>query len=55
MTKFLISLIGFIFAMGLSILIMIFGWGLEVQSWGWVIWGYIGAAFIGALFQIRSE
>lgn len=52
MTKFLLSFIGFGIAIGLGIAVMIHGWGLEPISWGWVIWGNIGAALLGALFQI---
>jgi hypothetical protein len=49
--KLAISLFGMIIAMALSVCVMLFGWGLEVKSWGWVIWGSIGSAFIGAFFQ----
>jgi hypothetical protein len=49
--KLAISLMGMIIATGLGFSVMVFGWGLEVKSWGWVIWGSIGSAFIGAFFQ----
>jgi hypothetical protein len=55
MTKFLLGLIGFIFAFGLSIIIMMFGWGLEPQSWGWIVAGGLTQAFLGALFNADWE
>lgn len=47
--KFGLSLVGFCVAMGLGIMVMINGYGLEVKSWGWVIFGGAGSAIIGAL------
>ena len=54
MTKFLLSLAGFFFAIGLGVLIMINGWGLEPQSWGWIIGGGIASSFLGAIFQLAD-
>lgn len=54
MTRFLFSLIGFGVTIGLSILVMIHGWGLYPVSWGWVVGGSIGGALLGALFQIKD-
>lgn len=51
MIRFLLSLIGFFVAFGLGVLVMIFGWGLVPQSWGWIIFGGIAGAFLGSLFQ----
>jgi hypothetical protein len=51
MTKFLLSFTGFIIALTLSIATAINGYGLTVHSWGWIIWGSIGSALIGAIFQ----
>lgn len=51
MNKFLLSIVGYVFVMGLSIMVMINGWGLEVKSWGWVIGGGLLTTFIGALFS----
>lgn len=51
MTKFLLSLVGFFFIIGMSILVMIFGWGLEVKNWGWIIGGNLAGSIIGAIFQ----
>lgn len=40
---------------GLSICIMLFGWGLKPVSWGWVIWGGIGAIFLSAFIQVLCD
>lgn len=40
---------------GLSICVMLFGWGLRPVSWGWVIWGGIGAIFVSAFIQVLSD
>ena len=39
----------------LSIAAMIWGWGLEPQSWGWIIWGYVGVFILGILSNIISN
>lgn len=54
MTKFLLSLIGYGLAIGIGILVMMFGWGLEPASWGWIIGGGIGGSLLGALFQFAN-
>lgn len=54
MTKFLLSLVGFFVTIGLGILVALHGWGLEPQSWGWIIGGNIAASLIGALFQLAD-
>lgn len=35
-----------------SFISMMFGWGLEVQSWGWLIFSYIFAFVAGVAIQI---
>jgi hypothetical protein len=52
MTKFLLGLVGYGVAIGMSILVMIHGWGLQPVSWGWIIGGGISGSFIGALFTL---
>lgn len=37
-------MLGLIFLV--SFLIMIYGWGLEVQSWPWIIGGYIASCVL---------
>ena len=54
MIKFLLSLIGFGIAFGLSILVMIYGWGLQPVSWGWILGGGLVSALLGGLFQLRD-
>lgn len=47
------KLFGYLFLMtavfAVSVSTMIFGWGLEVQNWGWVIGGYIAVVCISSL------
>jgi len=43
LNKFLVSLFGIVVSMGISILVLIHGWGLEPKSWMWII----VLAFIG--------
>ena len=52
MTRFLLSMVGFGIAIGLGILILIHGWGLQPVSWGWIVGGGIGSAILGAMFQL---
>jgi len=53
--KFAICLIGYFFVMILSIWIMIYGWGLQPQSWGWVVFGYLTTSIIGAIFSVVEK
>ena len=54
MTKFLLSVVGFAIAIAMGILVMIHGWGLEPQSWGWILGGGISGSILGALFQLAE-
>jgi hypothetical protein len=54
MIRFLLSMIGFGILMGTGILVMIHGWGLEPQSWGWIIGGGAAGTFLGACFQLAD-
>jgi hypothetical protein len=40
---------------GVSLLIMIHGWGLVPQSWGWIIGGYIVVVVAGLIPAIFGE
>lgn len=35
--SFLLKLLGVILGVGFSILVMIYGWGLEPKSWVWIL------------------
>lgn len=54
-----IGLISFVGITVLSILGLIYGWGLEPQSWKWIIGSYLGAVcislFCSALKVIVDE
>ena len=52
MTKILSALIVWAAMVGLGILIMIFGWGLVPQSWGWILGGGVVSTLIAAVFQM---
>jgi len=43
--KLIIIMLGIVLAIGLSILVMIYGWGLEPKSWWWII----GVGFFGQI------
>jgi hypothetical protein len=47
----LFGLIGFVLAFAAGLLVMVFGWGLEVQSWGWVLGGNFVMICIMAVFN----
>ena len=38
-----------------STLTFIFGWGLEVKSWGWVIGGWVFIVFVGVIQAALDE
>jgi len=44
--KFLVTVFGLMIAVTVSILTMIYGWGLTPKSWGWII----GCGFFGVIF-----
>lgn len=54
MTKFLLILIGFAITFATGILVMMFGWGLQPVSWGWIIGGGLVGIFIGSLFSLST-
>lgn len=39
----------------LSIVVMINGWGLEVESWGWVIGGSLASVILMALGMVIGD
>ena len=54
MTRFLICLVGYFFAIGMGVMVMIFEWGMEPVSWGWIVGGQVAAALVGAMFQLAD-
>ena len=54
MTRFLICLVGYFFAIGMGVMVMIFGWGMEPVSWGWIVGGNAAPALVGAMFQLAD-
>lgn len=42
MNKFLAGMFVFLVAVFVSVLVMIYGWGLEPKSWWWIIGGWVG-------------
>lgn len=53
--KALVALFSAAVIFGLSLCVMLFGWGLKPESWGWVIWGNIGAILVSALIQALAS
>lgn len=49
--KLALSLLGMGVVIGGSILVMMHSWGLEVQSWGWVLGGTFLISMVGSVFQ----
>lgn len=51
--RFMITIFGLAFGVFLSILTMMKGWGLEIESWGWVIGiGFFGQVFAQVIIRI---
>ena len=50
--KALVALMSIVALFALSYFVMIFGWGLEVKSWGWIIGGWFGTIFITAVGKV---
>lgn len=55
MLKFVMHLLGYFVTIGLSICIMIFGWGLTPISWGWIIGGGIAGSVLGAVIALGGD
>lgn len=53
--KFIASLALVTFTMLLSVLIMIYGWGLTAASWPWIIGGIFMQLFIIIMSEIIKE
>ena len=54
--RFLVACFGIFLVVGLSILVMIKGWGLEPKSWWWIIGvGVFGSIFAHAIVHIGTN
>ena len=51
LSKIIAQLSCFIAALGIGILVMIYGWGLTPQSWWWILGGGVGIRFIVEIMQ----
>ena len=55
MSKILAGLFALIMVFMLHLAVMMWGWGLNVASWGWIIGGFAGMATIRTLMEIAKE
>ncbi len=54
--KMIVSFFGIIVSMGTTIMVMIHGWGLEPQSWTWIIlWSFLGSFLAVILVYIGGK
>jgi Kef-type K+ transport system membrane component KefB len=55
MTKILAALFVATLSLGIGICVMMFGWGLEPKSWGWIIGGSLSVNAPAILLKIVLE
>ncbi len=55
MNKLLAGLFGLVVVFLLHLAVMMWGWGLNVTSWGWIIGGFAGMAIVRCLTEIAKE
>ncbi|KKM65230.1 hypothetical protein LCGC14_1493340 [marine sediment metagenome] len=55
MSKVMLSLFGAALIFILHLATMMWGWGLEVTSWGWVIGGWAASAIVVILMETAKE
>lgn len=48
--KFIISIVALVIGMGTTITVCIYGWGLEPQSWFWIIGVYLFGHIVSFAF-----
>ena len=53
--KFAANVLGLCAAYGASILVMIFGWGLHAESWGWILGGSFCAVLLGGILACLND
>jgi len=47
--KLVVVVAGYGVAMAIGVLVMVYGWGLHPQSWGWIIGGGVAVPVIARL------
>jgi len=55
MNKLLAVVFIYTLCIGLGVLVMIYGWGLEVKSWWWVIGGGVGIRMLIEVMSFASK
>ena len=49
------QLFGFVIVFFIEIAVMIYGWGLEPKSWGWIIAGGVVVRFLVELMMVAAR
>lgn len=55
MAKIIVHVMVLILIPVVSVLTMIYGWGLQVESWDWVIGGYLATIVLPILSALASK
>ena len=50
--KVIAGIFGFILSLIISILVMIYGWGLQPKNWAWII---LGGCIIRIIIEVMTE
>ncbi len=53
--KFLLGILTIPTFVVIGVLVMIYGWGVEPRSWGWIIGGGVGLNAIVVIFKAIAE
>ena len=53
--KILIMLVILLSIAGVSIIAMIYGWGLKPENWGWICFGYLWAIIAPLIIKVVDE
>lgn len=55
MTKVAIYFLMMTIVFGIGYLVLIFGWGLEARSWGWILGGGFVQIFVASILRAAEE
>lgn len=55
MTKFALYFLMMAIVFGIGYLVLIFGWGLEARSWGWILGGAFVQIFVASILRAAEE